>query len=511
MVIVPSLVDNAITVASYHTDKWDGTSPNDSVEYAPNISYRGLGHYEPSDFSMLSAQRYVITDGESAGSLSYINKPGTGGLNEVYVDGNTISEATTPHYLYDAKNKWRIAGKDKDSNLVFRNLQQNTLSNSGMAIEGVRLGHNISVGVRTTDAALMLLNDITHNVSGADLVNYETYKEAVEVINPDSILATVALEPYGETSLLSMLGGHPSLHNTMQHSDSFVNRTGKGLFIMDLLRHFSQMDGRQLVIGDGGVLLYTEEAFSLSDRRVGSSSAPQLIEVSAMMERANHIIIHGDTVAENESVIAEVKDMEHIKKMGGKGGEGLERTLIQTLPGLKSKKEGLKLAKRLMRRTEQGSSILRVEGLAKAQDIEPGDIIGVDFVMEGIKGEFAVFETYTNFTTGLTNLVIGQYDKGIEGLIADLQSASAETSSTDATTLEDLVDLIFSAPVRVLASSRVVVRMNNNSSMALGAGWRTNATTNLGRPLGKNIGVSGGRTGVYSTRRSQQAQVALPQ
>ena len=75
LVIVPSLVDNAITVASYHTDKWDGTSPNDSVEYAPNISYRGLGHYEPSDFSMLSAQRYVITDGESAGSLSYINKP----------------------------------------------------------------------------------------------------------------------------------------------------------------------------------------------------------------------------------------------------------------------------------------------------------------------------------------------------------------------------------------------------------------------------------------------------
>ena len=50
----------------------------------------------------------------------------------------------------------------------------------------------------------------------------------------------------------------------------------------------------------------------------------------------------------------------------------------------------------------------------------------------------------------------------------------------------------------MLASSRVVVRMNNNSSMALGAGWRTNATTNLGRPLG-NIGVSGGRTGVYST------------
>ena len=47
-----------------------------------------------------------------------------------------------------------------------------------------------------------------------------------------------------------------------------------------------------------------------------------------------------------------------------------------------------------MRRTEQGSSILRVEGLAKAQDIGPGDIIGVDFVMEGIKGEFAVFETY---------------------------------------------------------------------------------------------------------------------
>lgn len=499
LVIAPSFVDNAVTMGAYLTDKFDGTDKTDTQTFNTPLSYRGIGHYDPSDFSMLTPQRFALSDGESKGSLSYISKPGTGGLPEVVVDGNKISSATIAPYLLDGDNKrWRIAGKDKENGLSFKNLQQPSLSKSGMQISNgkhVKLGHPMSIGIRTTDAALMLLEDLTHNISGADLVNYETYKEQLH--NLELGLTTVTSQPVGSTTLLSLLGGHPALHYFMQHSNTFVNRTGKGLFVMDLIKHFSQMDGHQLVIGKGGVLLYTEEAFSQSDRRVGSSSAPQLVEKSAMMERANHIIVHGDRVAENETVKAEVKDMEHIKKMGGKGGEGLERTLIQVLPGLKNKAQGLRLAKSMMRRTEQGASILRVEGLAKAQDIEPGDIIGVDFAMEGITGEFAVFETYHDFNTGLSNLVIGQYEKGIEGLIADLQTASGENSESDATSLTELFEMILSSSIKVVASSRVMIRMNNNTSMAIGGGWRSTENTNLKVPLG-GIGVSGGRTGILS-------------
>ncbi len=508
LVVAPSFVDNAVSMGLSLPDKWDATDSGDTQTFSPNIAYRGIGHYEPSDFNMLTPQRFVLNDGAKEGVISYAKRPGTGGLSTVYVDGKALAVDYCPPYLIDAvKKKWRIAGADVVSGeglwqkniLKFRNINGDSLSGGGMSLGFVRLGHSMGVGVRTTDAALMLLNDIGKSLPGADLISYES---TIEPTRKDT-----ALYDYGDTvptlgyllrfknemALSAALNAHPSLLSGVDHSSVFVSRDARGIGVLDAIRSLSQMDGRQLLLDETGRILYTGSVFVGRDKKVGSSSGPQTIEVSSMLEMANHVIVEGDKIAENERVRGEVKDLEKAKKMGGEGNEeGLLRTATQIVPGLKEPSLALRMAKQFMNRTESGASMLRIGGLVKASHIQPGEIINVDFSNEGVKGQFAVFESTTNSTTGFTDLVIGQYEKGIEGILADLLSSTAATSQEDPSRLKERTEISLSGSIRLVAASRVRTRLVNNTRLIIGGRWRSGS---VNTPLGA-IGLKGGATGV---------------
>jgi hypothetical protein len=508
LVVAPSFVDNAVSMGLSLPDKWDATDSGDTQTFSPNIAYRGIGHYEPSDFNMLTPQRFVLNDGAKEGIISYVKQPGTGGLSTVYADGKALSATNCPPYLIDAiQKRWRIAGADVVSGegtwqqnlLKFRNINGDSLSGGGMSLGKVRLGHYMAVGVRTTDAALMMLNDIGTSLPGADLIPYES------VIEPTK--KDTALYDYGETvptlgyllrfknemTLSAALNAHPSLLSSIDHSSVFVSRDARGIGVLDTIRSLSQMDGRQLLLDETGRILYSGTVFVGRDKRIGSSSGPQTIEVSSMLEMANHVIVEGDKIAENERVRAEVKDLEKAKMMGGEGNEeGVLRTATQMVPGLKEPSMALRMAKQFMNRTESGASMLRVGGLVKASHIQPGEIINVDFTNEGVKGQFAVFEATTNSTTGFTDLVIGQYEKGIEGILADLLSSTAATSQEDPSRLKERMELSLTGSVRLVAASRVRTRLVNNTRLIIGGRWRGGS---VNTPLGA-IGLKGGATGV---------------
>ena len=508
LVVAPSFVDNAVSMGLSLPDKWDATDSGDTQTFSPNIAYRGIGHYEPSDFNMLTPQRFVLKDGAKEGVISYVKRPGTGGLTTVYVDGKALSADYHPPYLIDAvKKKWRIAGSEVVSGesdwqqhlLKFRNINGDSLSGGGMSLGFVRLGHYMGVGVRTTDATLMLLNDIGKSLSGADLLPYET---TIEPSKNDSALYTYTnLAHIGtyfrlknEVALSAFVNAHPSLSAAIDHSSVFVNRNAKGVGVLDTIRSLSQMDGKQMLLDETGRIIYTGSVFVGRDKRIGSSSGPQTIEVSSMLEMANHVIVEGDRIAENEIVRAEVKDLEKAKQMAGDGNEeGVLRTATQMVPGLKEPSLALRMAKQFMNRTESGAAMLRVGGLVKASHIQPGEIIGIDFTNEGIKGQFAVFESTTNSTTGLTELVIGQYEKGIEGLLADLLSSTSGNAEQDPARLKERIEMSLSGSVRLVAASSVRTRLVNNTRLIIGGRWRRGSVSHT--PLGA-IGLKGGATGV---------------
>lgn len=506
LVVAPSFVDNAVSMGLSLPDKWDATDSGDTQTFSPNLAYRGIGHYEPSDFNMLTPQRFVLNDGAKEGVISYAKNPGTGGLSTVYVDGKALSTDYCPPYMIDAvKNKWRIAGADVVSGegnwqknlLKFRNINGDSLSGGGMSLGKVRLGHYMAVGVRTTDAALMLLNDIGKSLPGADLLPYETVVEPTisdsAIYSYPSISIGQFVRLKNEVALSAFVNAHPSLLSSIDHSSVFVSRDARGVGVLDTIRSLSQMDGRQLLLDETGRILYTGSVFVGRDRRIGSSSGPQTIEVSSMLEMANHVVVEGDQIAQNERVRAEVKDLEKAKQMGGDGNEeGVLRTAVQVVPGLKEPSLALRMAKQFMNRTESGAAMLRVSGLVKANHIQPGEIIGVDFTNEGIKGQFAVFEVSVNSTTGFTDLVIGQYEKGIEGILADLLSSTAANAQQDPARLKDRMELSLSGSVRLVAASRVRTRLVNNTRLIIGGRWRDALVNN---PLGA-IGLKGGATGV---------------
>ena len=508
LVIIPSFVDNAVSMGLSLPDKWDATNSDDTETLSPNISYRGIGHYEPSDFNMLTPQRFVMNDGVKSGLISYVRRPGTGGLSTIYIDGEPLSASNHPPYLLDSINKkWRIAGAEiisgegnwQNNLLKFRNIKGESLTGGGMSLAGtVRLGHSMGVGVRTSDAALMLLNDIGKSIPGADLIPFESRLEPKKA---DTALYTYGsssqigyhLQPKNTLALSAYVKAHPMLSSTVEHSGIFVNRDTRGIGVLDAIRSFSQMDGKQMLLHDTGSILYSSEAFIGRDNRIGTSNGAQTVEISSMLEMANHVIVEGDRIAENEIIRAEVKDLEKAKDMGGKGnGEGLFRTATQFVPGLKEPSLALRMAKRYMNRTEQGAALIRVAGLVEASHLQPGEIVQVDFSNEGVRGLFAIFEVHNDSTQGTTDLVIGQYEKGIEGLLAELLSSTASNSQEDSGRLKERIEMGLSGSVRLVAACRIRTRIVNNSRLIIGGRWRGSPTTHQ---LGA-IGLKGGATGV---------------
>ena len=505
--IAPTFIDNAVSIASIETDKWDGSDDLDLIDFKPNMPYRGLGHYQPNHFHFLTPQTYILSDGQRSGTITYKKNPGVGGLSDVFVDGNVLTETNVPSFLIaDDLEQWKIAGLITErtgavstKNIQFRNLTGDSLSSSGIGLKGVRFGHHTSVGLRSSDIALRLLGK-NKSLSGADVAVYRPQTDP-EISNSMGTPTGLYVNSSGlvgqfsaNTSLFSILSAHPDLGDTGLHSSLFVNRKTKGLFVMEVLRNLSQMDGHQLIITEEGLLIYSPNVFLNRGSRVGSSSGPQLIEVSAMLEMANHVIITGDKNAENEIVRAEVKDMEKIKEMGGIGADGVVRTVEHHIAGLKDSNLALRLAKSIMRRTEQGASLIRVEGLVNSTDVKAGEILSVDFSAERIRGEFVVFEATHDYTKNLTNLVIGQYEKGIEGLLADLQTATGSGPSNDDSRTVERNEIVLTAPVRVIANARIMTRLVNNTRMIIGGQYRNVFGTHQEPPLG-NIGVSGGKTG----------------
>jgi len=501
LVVLPSLVDNAVSVGKLLSDKWDATTSDDSAIINTNMGYRGIGHYNPSDFFMLSAQTFVLNDGQNTGLISYKRNAGTGGMSKVYVDGTEMIPSRFPPYLIDAMNqKWRIAkaqnnegdGDFYDTFLTFKNLTENSLSASGMEINSVRLGHFMGVGLRSTDAALLLMKDIIKSIPGIDLEKFRVFLE--QKATDAGVYADYSSAHHStEVARQAFLFAHPNLRDAMLHSHHFISRKTRGIGIMDALRDLSRIDGYQLSLSEEGLLIYSPNIFIDMGRRVGTSSGPRNISVSQMLEMANQVIVEGDEIAINETVRASVKDLERMKRMGGVGDdEGVERTLKTRVLGVKERSVALRLAKGLLRRTEQGSALIRVEGLIKCSDIKPGEIIRVDFTAEAIKGEFVVFEVFNDYNTGLTDIVMGQYEKGIEGLLADLQTSTSTTSDDNATRTDEQIDITLNAPIQVISAHRVMTRFVNGTRLLIGGRWRGEPTTNQ---LGV-IGVRGGDTGV---------------
>ena len=452
--VLPTLTDNTLVIGKIESDSWRRYDTTlDSIKETA-LTYRGLLEYDPSDFIMTSQRPLMITNSKNIAEV----KNASSSIQKIRVDGKELSESFSPPYLFDKNGfRLRIGGVKTENNttsLIFKNINSDTLSDHGLDVEnGVFLGQLGFVGIRTSDAALMLLDDAEADVAGYN-------------VTPTSALIS------NDREISDTLKAHPSLRIINDHSSTFVARKTRGISILEAIKNLTQLDGRQLVNERNGGLIYGSSTFKNKGATIGMGSIVKSVGVSRMIDSPNEVIVSGDDLASNEKVYVAIKDPERMRNEAGKGASSnLARVLKQNIPGLKTKQEATKLAKSILARTENTTPVIEIKGAVRATDITPGDMIGIDLPLHGLRGEYAVFEAEHNYNQLESNFVVGQYDKGIEGLLSDLQSISSTNETTDesASNIVDLVELTVSGAIKIKAVHRISVRSVNNRGFLIGA------------------------------------------
>lgn len=450
-VVSPSFLDNAVVAMEVRNHTWTQYNQDLNVVDKTTLNFQGLLHYEPSDFLMASQRAFTIENGKSRGLIRNLD-----GTSEVLFDSKPISASYFPPYIIDANNiKWRVAEviEEEDNRyMVFNDLSGKNLVDSGMAVglvRGVQLGN---VGMRSTDAAIHLLNDAAGSFAGIGLV-----------------------KPNQEASLQNTIrkytDAHSSLSERNNHSNVFVSRTTKGLNTMDVIRNLSQIDGRQIVNEKTGKLIYSDKVFDDSGIRLGVESGAKNVAVSRLFDSPNEVVIVGDVIAGNEIVFIRVQDSERVREAAADGEEGLVKTLRQEIPGLKTVKEARSIAKALLSRVENGAPMIRIEGMMNASAVSAGDLVSINLPTHGVVGKFAVFESVHTLSTGETNLVVAQYEKGLEGILADLRTATVSTSGLNESSgdANSVRNISLSSSVEIISVHKVSVRNVNNTGFIIGA------------------------------------------
>tara|TARA_R100001463_G_scaffold60832_6_gene113474 strand:- start:638 stop:3784 length:3147 start_codon:yes stop_codon:yes gene_type:complete len=460
--LLPSFVDNSIVTSAYITESWYRSDETGFTR--TGLSYRGVTFYTPQDFIMMTQRPFQLFDGSSKGVIKAKKRS-----NKLMRDGRELDINFVPPYLYDEDNKkWRVAEIKEEfdgKTLVFKNMEGESLTDSGVEIGDVFLGQYATIGVRTTDAVMTLLNDGATDSAGFNL------KE------PNMLAST-------ESS--SSIGGHPSFKDIMMHSNSFISRNTRGLNILEVIRNSSQLDGNQLINISSGILIYSSQVFRQTGKRIGSDSGARDVSVSRMFDSPNVVTVKGDKIAENEAVLVEVKDVERMKLQAGAGAdENVVRSFTQAVPGLKTNKNALRLAKSLLARIENGAPLVQIMGLLNATSVQPGDVVTINLPVHGLNGLFAVFETTHNYEDGTSNFVVAQYEKGIEGILSDLQSNIGNVSGNEEVAASSSMTIALSSSAKLVIVHRIVARSNNNTKMTIG--HRASATDRKGA-----IGVQGG-------------------
>ncbi len=448
--VVPTFIDNAVSLMK--NTKREHYKPNN--HFLPtgyqktSINYEGLISYQPNDFRIRSQKKYELKDGGTSGIIT-----GKGISSSITHDGKTVTEQNFPKYMFDAQGaRWKINSVYVDGetlNAQFNNLEEVTLEESGIELGQVSLGQYLNFGVRTTDAAMLLLSDAAHSFAGINLQPFTNF--------------------YSSGSInYAAVFGHPSFKSTTYHSNIYTSRNASNVNVLEVIRNLSQIDGRQLVSERAGTLIFSTSVFTESEKRIGMDNGVRDMVINKMFDSPNMIILRGDKLAENESILIEVKDVEKMKKAAGKGGkESVIRSLTQKIPGLKSEKSAFKIAANLLSRVENGAPMVTLTGLLNATSINAGEIVKINLPNHGLIGDFAVFEARHDFANATSDFIVSQYAKGLEGVVADLQT-SIQNEGGKKSTSDGVETFTLSTDASVIAVHRITARSNNHTKLIIG-------------------------------------------
>ena len=413
-----------------------------------------------STFQVMPETRYDIVEGESSIQITHKETAGHSSLAVPFLGDNVLSATNKPMLVYNADvPSQRLAiSTVEDSNIGIlmnlRNMKGKTLDSLGLIQREVNLGQPIDVGLRTTDLAIRLSQQVTGGINSVNL------------------------------------GGNLSNTNNnngrRRHSNRFIGQDFTNVNLMTALRYIARHDSHMILLDRFGNLLYIPITFSESNRTISVNFRSGAKQANPIDNTPNRVTVQGDSMALNDLVIVSVDDTERQSGVNGEVREDPSPVMDMTVNTTKA-------AKRVARQILRGLSLVRgsisSEGHPDITDLRPGMTVsygGEDRVITEIKHMPL---------TKMSDITMMNVDTGIEGVLQSISEGATSVSSTDAPlTYVQIVDenLSMFGKIELRISTQITERGVNNTAFLIGG---VKGTKDRGKIGGTGLPIGANKTG----------------
>ena len=375
----PVFVDNAI-----HHARIDISGKKHKVTIEKNNA---------STYQTFHERSYKVVEGESDVQITHHTTPGHSYLGEPYLEDATISENNKPVLLYNknALSERLLTSTVEDSTigskLNLRNMKGQTLNDIGFTGEIVNIGQVVDVGLRSTDLAMKLGEDV------ADELN------SVNISHP---------------RVPSNSGGLRRIHSTR-----FIAQDFQDVNLITALKHISRQDNRIILLDKFGNLMYVPFMAQNSGRKiVGNIRLGGKVQDN-VDDTPNRITVQGTKNALNDNNFYTLDD---VQKQSGTAGEIRQSTIVTDLT-VKDNISGRRTARKILKSNSINKGRISSGGHPYLSMIRPGMTVIYD-------GETRlVSECQHDINKQQTNIVLLNIDTGIEGVLQDIADGSVVVGS----------------------------------------------------------------------------------
>ena len=376
----PVFVDNAI-----HHARIDTT---DNKKHKVTIENNNATTYQT-----LHERSYKIIEGNSDLQITHQSTPGHTYSGAPYLEGDILSTTNKPVLLFnkDSLSKRLLTSTIESSSLgskiTLRNMKGMSLDDVGFSGDDVKIGQILDVGLRSTDLAMKLGEDV------ADELN------SINISHPRI----------------------PSNSNGIRkiHSTRFIAQDFQDVNLITALKHISRQDSRIILLDKYGNLLYVPFMAQNSGISIKGN-----LRLGGKMEdnvddTPNRITIQGQEMALNHNNIYTIDDSE---KQSGTMGEIRAGSVVTDLT-VKNNISGRRTARNILKSNAINKGRIVSSGHPYLSMIRPGMTVIYDGKTR------LVSECKHSINKKQTDIVLLNIDTGIEGVLQDIGEGSVVVGS----------------------------------------------------------------------------------
>ena len=409
-------------------------------------------------YNVLSEKRYELVEGESSVQLTHVSTPGHTSTSAPFYETSVLSSTSNlPTLMYngaDSSQRLTLSSIESSTEGVkvnMRNMKGRSLKDIGFNGSDVHLGDPIDVGLRTSDLAMRLGNDIA------------------------STLTSVTIG--------SLRNSANTNESRRKHTTKFLAEDFYGVSLISALKFTSRHDSNIIYFDRFANLQYTPYTYSAATRTLDASNRLGNEEDNPATHTENRVAIRGIPLALNEDASVIVDDAE---RQQGKFDSDVQETVSPIFDAtVKTNAAAKRVARQILKANSIQKGALRSSGHPDSFDLRPGKVVNYN-------GEKRlIVESRHTLSSRLSDFNFITVQKGVEGVLQGLNEGMVAASAGDnpdtiSQKTEENLSLFSQLEIRAIpvVTVRAVESLNSKFAIGRAAGRSTIGKSGTDKVIG---------------------------